>query len=325
MSYEKEKTQSFRSGFFKVVLYMILLSALSLVLDMFFRWSSVEEMPLYLVPYSSIIFSVHPYLVYIKAALVFIFGYLTISAIASMVYAYMHKISDHPTAATLRTITRISGIAVLLSMMTSVLNVDPTAALTVGSFGGLVVGFATQTILSHVVAGVFLLISRPFTYGDVITVAGQTGVVKEVKLMHLVIETEDKTKDILIPSGNVVSQIIQKKKSLTISKPINTVLTLDTISKKVKKDLKITFTAKLIEEPTGKPIEEVEVKILDKDIGEDDLLASGKTQKNGTFSIDWKAKQTDPSDNTVEVYAIFEGNKHFLKSKSKMQTITLKN
>jgi small-conductance mechanosensitive channel len=90
--------------------------------------------------------------------------------------------------------------------------VNPAAALTVGSFSGLVVGFATQTILSNVVAGVFLLVSQPFKYGDTITVSGQTGIVKEIRLMHLVLEPKEKTKEILIPSGSVVTQIIQRTK-----------------------------------------------------------------------------------------------------------------
>lgn len=50
-------------------------------------------------------------------------------------------------------------------------------------------------------AGVFLLIARPFIYGDLITVSGQTGLVREIKLMHLVLESEDGTNDILIPSA----------------------------------------------------------------------------------------------------------------------------
>ncbi len=44
------------------------------------------------------------------------------------------------------------------------------------------------------------------------SVSGLTGRVKEVKLMHLVLESEDGAKEILIPSGNVVTQIIQKMK-----------------------------------------------------------------------------------------------------------------
>jgi small-conductance mechanosensitive channel len=207
-----EKIQSLRRGSLKTVLHMVVLAVLLSVLNLLFGWTSVETVPPILQPFSSSILAVNPYLMYIQAVLVFVLGYLVVNKISGVVYTYMRRVADHPTAATLRTITSVSGLAVLLSMMTSVFNVNTAAALTVGSFGGLVVGFATQTILSHLVAGVFLLVSRPYTFGDTITVAGQTGMVKEVKLMHLVLEATDGTREILIPSGTVVTQIIQKMK-----------------------------------------------------------------------------------------------------------------
>ncbi|HDM89192.1 MAG TPA: mechanosensitive ion channel, partial [Candidatus Bathyarchaeota archaeon] len=72
-------------------------------------------------------------------------------------------------------------------------------------------GFAFQTTMTHVIAGVFLLITRPFSYGDTITVAGQTGVVKEIRLMHLVLDAGEE--EILIPSGTVVTKILRRKVS----------------------------------------------------------------------------------------------------------------
>jgi len=213
-----EKIQSLRRGSLKTVFYIVLLAVLLSVLGFIFGWTSTETVPPLLQPFSSIIILVNPYLMYIQTVLVFVLGYLVVNTVGGMVYTYMRRVTDHPTAATIRTVTRVSGLAVLLSMTASVFNVNPAAALTVGSFGGLVVGFATQTILSHVVAGVFLLVSRPYTFGDTITVAGQTGVVKEVKLMHLVLEATDGTREILIPSGTVVTQIIQKTKQPKIEK-----------------------------------------------------------------------------------------------------------
>ena len=185
-----------------------------IILNFIFGWKTVEEIPPILQPYTGLIAIVQPYVVYIQAVLLLVFGYMAVRSASAMVYTYVKRIADHPTAASIRTITRVVGLAVLLSMLASVFNVNPSAALTIGSFGGLVVGFATQTILSHVVAGIFLLLFRPFKYGDLITVAGKTGVVKNITLMHLVLEDQDKENVILIPSGSVVTQIIQIKRSL---------------------------------------------------------------------------------------------------------------
>jgi len=278
--------------------------------------------PAFLQQYSGILLAVNPYLQYIQAGLIFIFGYLAVNAASGMVYTYFRRATEHATAATLRTIKRIADIAVLLALMTSIFNLDPAAALTAGSFGGLVAGFATQTILTHVVAGVFLLISRPFTYGDVITVSGQTGTVKEIKLMHVILETEDGLKDILIPSGSIVTQIIHKKLPKAIMKPAGTTLILEAPATNVKKGSAVTFTGKLFEEG-GKPLSGKTVGIFDVDVGRDDLLASGVTREDGSFAVEWTAKKTDAFDNTAEIHAKFEGDEDHRGSVSKQYVITI--
>jgi hypothetical protein len=194
----------------------------------------------------------------------------------------------------------------------------------VGSFGGLVVGFATQTILSNVVAGVFILLTRPFIYGDLITVSGQTGLVKEIKLMHLVLESEDGKKDILIPSGSVVTQIIQKIKSTKTQKPITTVLTLNPPPSIVPDGSKIEFIGKLMEHDTGEPVSDMNIRLIESDMVLDDFIASGKTDDNGEYKIEWKAEKPDWGDRTAEVYAKFEGNADYRESRSSQYEIKLK-
>ena len=319
----EEKVQSLHRGTLKITLCIVVLAVSLILVNFLFGWASYEEIPPYLHPYSGALLFIHPYMVYIQAALLFILGYFVIKAISGIVYTYMRRATDHPTAATVRTITRISGIAILLSLMTSVFNVNPAAALTVGSFGGLVVGFATQKILSNVVAGVFLLLSRPFTYGDRVTISGHTGKVKGIKLMRLVLESEDGSKEILIPSGTVVEQIIQKKRPPVTAKPIKTILTLDPPSNSVTIGSTIIFTGKLME-TTAKPVANKAIKILERDVGGDDLLASGNTESNGSFSIKWTAKKKDRWDNTAEIYAKFEGDDVNRHSASKQYTIVLK-
>ncbi len=317
----REKVQSLHRGSLKAVFYIALLAASLLIMNFLFGWESVEKIPPLLQPYTEAILFIKQYLVYIQAGLVFVFGYLAVNAISGLVYTYMRRITDHPTAAAVRSMTRISGLAILLSLMGSVFLRDPGAALTVGSFGGLVVGFATQTILSHVVAGVFLLVSRPFTYGDTVTVAGQTGVVKEIKLMHLVLEVEDR--EILIPSGNVVTQIIQKKKPKKPVKPVETVVTLATPPRNVLAGSPVVFTGKLVEATGGDPVAGATVNIMERDVGRDELLASGITESDGSFSIEWTARKMDRWDSGAEIYAKFEGNRDYDQSESKQCAISI--
>ncbi len=309
---------------FKTFFYIIILVISLFTLDLVFGWKTVEEIPSFLQPYNKIILWFNPYLIYVQAGLLFIFGYLSINVVSSLIYMHFLRIADHPTAAAIRSIFKISGIAVLLSIVASIFNVNPAAALTVGSFGGLVVGFATQTILSHVVAGVFLLITRPFILGDLITVSGHTGLVKEVKLMHIVLESEDGENYILIPSGSVVTQIIKKRKSTSKQKPIETVLTLDPLQGNVLEGSKMEFTGKLVEHDTGDPIPGVDIMMCECDLGVDDLIVSGKTGNDGRFNVMWKAVKMDWGDRTAEIYAKFQGNANYGESKSDVYKIKLR-
>jgi len=211
-----EKIRSIRRGSFKTAFYItVLIISLSLI-NFVFGEAPFTEIPSFLQPYKESLMVLKPFLIYARAALVFIFGYCALNAICMIVYTYALRVSDRPTAAMIKSITKISGIAMLLGLVGSMFNVSPAAALTMGSFGGMVIGFASQTVLTHVIAGVFLLITRPFSYGDVITIAGQTGRVKEIRLMHLVLDTGEE--EILIPSGTVITQIFKKKKSSNIRK-----------------------------------------------------------------------------------------------------------
>jgi len=317
----KGKVQNFRSGTLKTVIYLIVLIAILAVLNYFFKWTTYEEIPEYLKQYSTIILFINQYIPYVHATLVFVFGYLITNAISGIVYSYFIRLTDHPTASTLKTLARIIGIGVLLTIIASILNVNPSAALTIGSFSGLVVGFATQTVLSHLVAGVFILITRPFTFGDIVTIAGQTGVVKEIKLVHLVLETLDGSYEVLIPCGTVISQVLLKKKPPMPMKPLKTVLQLEEPPKRVKAGTVITLKGRLVEAETGKPVSNAQIKIFDEDVGRDDLLATGTTDGNGVFSINWEAKTTDLLDNTVELYAKFDGDEEYRQSKSKIYVI----
>ncbi len=319
----KKKIQSLKHSSLKIVSYLIVLIVILVILNYFFGWSTYEDIPENLKQYSTVILFINPYISYIHAALVFGFGYLITNTLSGAIYRYFIKLTDHPTASTFRTLTKIVGIGVLLTVVASILNVNPATALTIGSFGGLVVGFATQTVLSHLIAGIFILITRPFTFGDVVTISGQTGIVKEMRLMHLVLESLDGSAEILIPCGTVISQILLKKKPPMQVKPLKTILILEEPPKSVKTGTIVTIKGKLVEAESGKPIPNVPIKIFGEDLGGDDLLATENTDEKGVFTIKWEAKTTDLLDNTVELYAKFEGNEDYRQSKSEVYVLEI--
>jgi len=78
-----------------------------------------------------------------------------------------------------------------------------------GSFGLFALAFslAFQDILKNFIAGVFLLLERPFKIGDEISVNGHTGVVDNVEIRTTTLRTED-GEEVLIPNSLVYTETI---------------------------------------------------------------------------------------------------------------------
>ncbi len=102
-----------------------------------------------------------PYEQYISVGLVVLMGHLAVQAGAKFVFASAQRQTTTDVAGTLRIMTRLLGYGLIFSFLVSVLTDNPAAALTMGSFAGLVAGFASQNVLDNTVAGIFLTLARP--------------------------------------------------------------------------------------------------------------------------------------------------------------------
>jgi small conductance mechanosensitive channel len=93
--------------------------------------------------------------------------------------------------------TLIKNIMVVVGWLLAVfgafyaVGVDLTIFLTVGGLGTLVVGLAFQDLLRNVLAGMFLLLEKPFRIGDVITIGDLTGSVVTIQLRTTAIKLPD--------------------------------------------------------------------------------------------------------------------------------------
>jgi small conductance mechanosensitive channel len=73
---------------------------------------------------------------------------------------------------------------------------------------GFTVGMALQGTLSNFASGVMLLIFKPFVPGDVVQIAGDTGVVAGVDIFNTMIDTFDNRR-IIVPNSNVFGKTIE--------------------------------------------------------------------------------------------------------------------
>ncbi len=93
------------------------------------------------------------------------------------------------------------GLGTIVGLGTMGINVEALVA----SLGlaGFALGFALRDAIASVLAGVLILIYRPFGYGDHIVVSGFEGVVVHINLRYTTIEDSDKHH--LIPNQTMYS------------------------------------------------------------------------------------------------------------------------
>ena len=152
-----------------------------------------------------------PYKDYLSIGFVALLGLSAVQTGTKWVFAVAQRRISSDVAGALRIIARLVGYGLIFSFLVSVLTDNAAAALTMGSFAGLVAGFASQTVIGNTIAGLFIAIGRPIGLGDSVTISGNSGTVADITLMHIVLDADDRK--ILIPNSNVVSAVLVKHKS----------------------------------------------------------------------------------------------------------------
>ena len=80
------------------------------------------------------------------------------------------------------------GVTIFLG---EVLEIDTTSIITVAGVSGIAVGFASQTLIQDLLAGVMLLMEDNLTIGDVIKVGAYKGSVEDINLRSITIRDTD--------------------------------------------------------------------------------------------------------------------------------------
>lgn len=107
-------------------------------------------------------------------------------------------------------LSNISYYAVLTAVLVAAagqLGINTASFLTIIGAASLAVGLALKDSLSNFSSGVMLILFRPFSVGDVVTVAGETGKVNEITIFNTILTTGDNQKKI-IPNGKISNDTI---------------------------------------------------------------------------------------------------------------------
>ena len=111
-------------------------------------------------------------------AIIFILGVIT-ARIAS-IYA-RRTLSDKIPANELSLILKVINfgiVTIFILIALPFIGIDPTGLIAAGGFAGLVVGFASRSVVANLVSGIFLIVERPIKIGDV------AGFIEDIRILY---------------------------------------------------------------------------------------------------------------------------------------------
>ncbi len=151
------------------------------------------------------------YYTYISIGITLSLGYMIVRSLSDFAYWSTRLKYEEGTAGAVRGIVRIIGVGSLLSGIAGGVA-GGAAGVALGGFMGIVIGQASQQIIGQGVAGLIVLVTRPISIGDRITVSNESGVVKDISTMFTVIERDDKSV-VMIPNSMLMGSKIYKFQS----------------------------------------------------------------------------------------------------------------
>lgn len=91
------------------------------------------------------------------------------------------------------TVKILSAVIMVTSILGGLplLGVDLSGLLVAGGFFGVIIGFASQNVVSNLMAGIFIMMERPIRIGQAINVGGMIGTVRDIRIMSTIIQTFD--------------------------------------------------------------------------------------------------------------------------------------
>ena len=152
-------------------------------------------------------YSLSSYLLHVvlPAALIFAVGVLAIRMGLKLVRKILERSKLEPIAYNLiLKVLRVVAYVLLGLIVASKLGIDVSGIVALASVLTLAVSLSVQDLLTNLISGFTLLYTKPFTAGDFVEIAGQSGSVQEVGLTYTKLATPD-NKLVSIPNGAVTS------------------------------------------------------------------------------------------------------------------------
>ncbi|MCI2413658.1 MAG: mechanosensitive ion channel family protein [Candidatus Aramenus sp.] len=221
------------------------------------------------------------YLLYTYAGVWIVGTILVTQLISSLIKRRAIRLIGASNANNVAFIAQLLGYVVAFIGFFILIKVSVTAALAAGGFAGLVLGLASQTVLSNIFAGIMLVFSRPYHVGDRITIStwqygliaptyppkffsndflipGYTGRVIDITLLYTVIYTDEKVvlkipNNIMVQAAIFIHNVEEKRQVRTkyeVPKDLDPEVVVPRLMENIKKKIDL-----LLDEPSIKVLE----------------------------------------------------------------------
>src|SRR5438552_8848031 len=134
--------------------------------------------------------------------------------------------------------------ALVIGVVTAFSELFGSPALVFGGFGFLALAFslAFQDILKNFIAGIFMLLERPFRLGDEITVDNHTGIVENIEMRATTLRTSDGeqviTPNSLVYTGTIINRTRYPTRLFTLTAKVPAGAALDGLAERLEEQLK---------------------------------------------------------------------------------------
>lgn len=99
------------------------------------------------------------------------------------------------------------GLGLLAVSVLKELGFQLTTLMGTAGIIGIAVGFASQTSVSNIISGWFLIAEEPFSLGDLVTVGGTTGIVSSIDMLSVKLRTQD-NRFVRIPNETLIKETL---------------------------------------------------------------------------------------------------------------------
>ncbi len=154
----------------------------------------------------------HSLSVWILSLIILIIGIFLAKFFSHLAWKWSRKRLDRHGQDTFKKIIYYFIVIIFVMMALNNLGIDFSGLLVAGGVLGIVLGFASQTVVSNLISGVFMYFDKPLKIGDTVAIENVEGVVTEIDILSTRIRTWDGNL-VRIPNEKLFNSVIENKVS----------------------------------------------------------------------------------------------------------------